>query len=120
MLGVGPDNFRIEYTNPEYRWMPGRTFTTRALHNMYLSVAVETGLLGFACFATLLVVALGGLLDSSRHSPSPGARILGEAICFACVPYFVLCLGLPAETSKYTWVLMGLAVALSRTARRPG
>ena len=119
LLGIGPANFPSRYMSFDYRWMPSRTLTPRALHNMYLSVTVETGLLGMAFFGGLLLVSLLGARKVWKQSPDARAQALGEALFFSLAAYMVGCLFSPAETSKYTWILPGLAAALAGTATLP-
>lgn len=54
-------------TNAEYTPELGR----KDAHNTYLSVAVETGLIGLALFVTMLVVALRGTVN--KRAPRPSA-----------------------------------------------
>lgn len=119
LLGIGPANFPSRYMSFDYRWMPSRTLTPRALHNMYLSVTVETGILGMACFGGLLLVSLLGARRVWKSSPDARAQALGEALFFSLAAYMVGCLFSPAETAKYTWILPGLAAALAGVATLP-
>lgn len=120
LLGVGPANFPSHYMSFDYRWMPSRTLVPRALHNMYLSVTVETGLVGIACFGGLLLVSLIGAREVWKHSPDANARALGEALFFSLAAYMLGCAFSPAETAKYTWILPGLAAALAASALPQG
>jgi O-antigen ligase len=116
LLGVGPGNFPSYYTSTEYRWMPSRTLTPRALHDMYLSVTVETGFVGIACFCALLLVCLLGAKRVWKASPDADARALGEALFFSLAAYLFGCVFSPAETAKYTWILPALCAALASAA----
>lgn len=117
ILGVGPRNFQEQYVDPKYRWVPGRTLEPRDLHNMYLAILVENGVVGFAAFAALLGAALVGLRRTLRATSDPEIRILAEAIQFAFVGYLIACATVPAQTSKYTWILAAMAAALGRADR---
>ena len=114
LLGVGPANYPSEYVDPRYRWVPGRTLEPRALHNLYLQVAVDHGLVGLACFGALLGCALRGLRRLQRGDPE--AAMLAEALEFAFAGFLLACVFAPALTAKNTWILAGLAAALPRAA----
>jgi O-antigen ligase len=119
LVGVGPDNYQEHYLDYKYRAMPGRRLEARAMHNMYLSVAVETGLLGFVCFAGILLVALRGLARARARAPDPESRWMAEAVQFAFAVFLVACVFGAAETSKYLWILSGLAMAVAQLALPP-
>jgi O-antigen ligase len=118
VFGVGPDNFKEHYQDFKYRYMPGRALEPRALHNMYLSVPVEAGLLGFACFGALLFVAMRDLGRARIRAPDPEARALAEALHFAFGVYLMICVFGSSESSKYLWIFAGLSVALAEVAQR--
>lgn len=118
LLGVGPGNYKVHYMNPEFRWMPGRGVVPRQLHNMYLEVATETGLLGFACFGGMLFLALRSLNRARHRGSSRETRVFGEALHFAFVGLLLASLFVPNEYNKYVWIFTGLGVALGRIASR--
>lgn len=119
VFGVGPDNFGPHYVAFDYRFAPGRRLASRALHNMYLSIAVETGLFGFACFAGMLGAALWGVHCARRDGPTPTLRMNSEAIQFALVVFLLTATFGAAETTKYLWILLGLSAVVARLASRP-
>ena len=116
ILGIGPNNFRKRYTAHEYRYIPGRADEMRALHNLYLSIAVETGLLGFLMFASILVTTLVALSKARRRITDPELGAYAEAVQFAYVIYLISSLGRPADTNKYTWLLIALSVVVALVA----
>ena len=118
LLGVGPGNFNPHYKEFEFRWVEGRALMTRALHNMYLSVATETGLLGLAFFLFMIVAALAGLNHARKHAPDPELRQLAEAIQLGYVLWLIAAITQPASTNKYTWILTGLAGAVALIAHQ--
>jgi O-antigen ligase len=119
LLGVGPNNFRQHYIDYDYRWVEGRQLESRALHNMYLSVAAETGLLGLSFFLAMIVISLIGLSRTRKNAHDPELRMLAEAIQFGYVLFLIAAGSLPAVTNKYIWVLTGLAAAVSLIAQQP-
>jgi O-antigen ligase len=74
LLGVGPGNYKVHYMDPDYRWMPGRGVVPRQLHNMYLEVATETGVVGFVLFAGMLFLALRSLNRVRKSGPTRERR----------------------------------------------
>jgi putative inorganic carbon (HCO3(-)) transporter len=61
LLGVGPGGFRHHYTPVSRNAEPAEQFPVA--HNMYLEVAAELGVLGFAAFAATIAA---GLLAAER------------------------------------------------------
>jgi O-antigen ligase len=118
LLGVGPGNYKVRYMDPEYRWMPGRGVVPRQLHNMYLEVATETGLVGLACFGGMLLLALISLDRVRKRGSSREDRDLGEAVHFAFVGLLLASLFVPNEYNKYVWIFTGLGIALERASAR--
>jgi O-antigen ligase len=118
LLGIGPDNFADYYTKFEYRWMPGRTLTPRVLHNMYLAVAVEVGLLAALAFIGTLGFALHGCWMAKRVTQSPRLALYAEAALFGAIMLYLVSATLPNETNKYVWIYAGLAAATARIEYR--
>jgi O-antigen ligase len=118
LLGVGPGNFGKHYVDYDYRWIDGRQLESRALHNMYLSVAAETGLPGFVFFSAMIVIALVGLNKARKSARDPELRMLAEATQIGYVLFLIAAGALPAATNKYTWILTSLAVAVSLIAQQ--
>jgi O-antigen ligase len=61
LLGVGPGGFRHHYTPVSHNAEPAEQFPVA--HNMYIEVAAELGVLGFAAFVATIVA---GLLATER------------------------------------------------------
>lgn len=114
VLGVGPGNFKFSWLDEEFRWIGGRTLMPRRLHNMYLSVAVETGLLGFAAFFGMLLVAVLAVTKVWKHGSTSQIRLQAEAFHFCLVSYLVASVFVPNHYTKYTWFLPALAIAMAR------
>lgn len=112
IFGVGPGNFFSNFTNAEFRFLPGRTLTGRQLHNMYLSVAVEYGIVGFACFMALILSGFGACRDTMRRAASAQTRATATALFYGMLAYFLVSVFVPNEYNKYTWLLPALATAL--------
>ncbi|WP_245727091.1 O-antigen ligase family protein [Paracoccus isoporae] len=117
LLGLGPGNFVHHFTDPEYRHLPGRTMLGRELHNMYLSVLVQYGLIGGAAYFAMLIAAMRHLGAVIRHPASEAMRVQAVALRFGLFAYLLVSLFLPNEYTKYSWLLPGIAAALHRCNR---
>jgi O-antigen ligase len=109
---VGAGNFQYRYMDFQYRFMPNRTLETRELHNMYLSVAVQTGGAGLVCFGGMLLASLSGLTRVMRENREGEARDYAEAVHFGFALFLIACFFSPMTTNKLTWILSGIAAAL--------
>ena len=112
LLGVGPGNFVHHFTDPVYRYMPGRTLLGRELHNMYLSVIVQFGILGALPFFAMIGYGFSRLRAVLRNPADPAMRVLALALGYAFGAYLITSLFLPNEYTKYTWLLPALCAAL--------
>ena len=117
LLGVGPGNFPYHFIDQAYRWMPGRYLIPRELHNTYLEVLTEIGILGFTCFAAMLLLALRNLACTIRTASEPLVRHYAEAMQFAYLAFLVASVFMPHEYNKYLWIFAGLAIAITRLGR---
>jgi O-antigen ligase len=113
--GIGPGNFPYYFVGDEYRFLPGRTPVMRELHNTYLDVAVELGLIGFALFAALVGVALGQV----RKAFAAGRPVQADALALALalIGLLVASFFMPNKDMRYLWLLLGLAFQCGRMAR---
>jgi O-antigen ligase len=114
--GIGPGNFPYYFVGDEYRFLPGRTPVMRELHNTYLDVAVELGLIGFALFAGLVGAALGQVRKAFAAVGSVRADAL--ALILALIALLVASFFMPNKDMRYLWLLLGLAFQCGRMARR--
>ncbi|MCE6953152.1 O-antigen ligase family protein [Cereibacter sphaeroides] len=114
VFGIGPGNFAERFNDPEFRYYPGRTLLGRELHNMYLSVLTQYGVLGAAAFFGMLGGAFAALRRVLRSPASETLRIWALSLAFGFLAYLIASLFLPNEYTKYTWILCGLCAALYR------
>ncbi len=112
VFGVGPGNYNELFTDPAYRYLPGRTLLPRPLHNMYLSVAVEYGLVGFFFFMALVAMSIRSLLSVLRAPANDEIRTIALALLFAAAGFFFASVMNPHDDNKYTWILLGLGPAV--------
>lgn len=109
IFGVGPGNFFDLFTDPEYRYLPGRTLLGRQLHNMYLSVMVDYGLIGFAFFMGMILCGFRMLKAVATAPANDDLRALAVALHYAMLAYYMVSVFVPNEYCKYTWLLPALA-----------
>ncbi len=120
-LGTGPGGFRTEFAAYDL----GRSSNPVHLdvvHQMYLDVSSELGLLGLAAFVGLLGAGAIGAWRG-RSSSEPGADPgLATAVCVALVGTLVAATFLSEQYYLPIWLLVALGAALDRwrpAATRP-
>jgi len=120
IFGIGPGTFGEHYVGFEFRWVEGRRLETRALHNTYLAVAVEFGIVGFVFFAAMILSVLYGLHRARKNSNDPVVAHIAEAIQFGLVIFLVSIASLPALSNKLLWMILGLATAVANMESNDG
>lgn len=118
VLGVGPGNFPQHYASFDYRWYPGREPLPRQLHNSYLEVAVEMGLVGISTFLMVMVSSLKRGIEAARGA-SRAISPLALAVAFGFGAFLVASAFMPNEDTKFMWILPALCVAGWRLMRNP-
>src|SRR3954469_6413868 len=127
--GVGSGNFSLVSRN--YLLEPGLLARTdeivgdnpKVVHNSFLEVATELGVIGFAMFALIVGFSLAAMLRAARLFRLAGEnRMQAVSLCIA-----VALLGdlaalffISDQYSKQLWLLMGLGpaiLAMARTAK---
>lgn len=114
--GIGPDNFPLYYLDQDYRYLTDQISGARLLHNVYLLIACEMGLLGLLAFGAIIVESIRSLRASAAFVGSAPAGFLGraaEAFEVALVAFLLSSLFLPNEHQKYMWILFAMPAALA-------
>jgi O-antigen ligase len=105
VLGVGPHNFP-------------QVFHSHEVHNTYLGVLAEEGLLGL----TALLLWLGSVFAASRRGMSvlPGSadRLIALGLLIGFAALLVYGIGIFGLRQRHMWILCGLLAALPRAARQ--
>ncbi len=109
-LGVGPGNFRFHYLEETGR--PPGTTTIGVVHNAYLDLAAELGLLGLVLFLAYLGAVFLRATQARRHHRGPPG--FAAAVRTALVVASVSALFLSEQYYAPFWLLGGLATALWR------
>jgi glycosyltransferase involved in cell wall biosynthesis len=120
VLGVGAGNYTVhfeeyadrigsearEYDDPAEAHYP---------HNLYLEVAAETGLLGLAVFAGIILFVFRDLRRSRRFflaSGDPQSAAIATGLGIALIGYLLSSLFLHGHFERYLWLMFAFATAL--------
>lgn len=125
--GIGADNFRT--ASRQFISQPGFLARTdkiidmpEVVHNSWLEIAAETGIVGFGLMATIILFSLRCMLRAARLFRRFGQRRMqAVALCVATalIGYVAALTFISDEYSKGLWVLLGLGppiLAMARTA----
>ena len=125
LTGVGAGNFQTSAR--QYLLQPGalgRTdliiATPKVVHNTYLGIAAELGLVGLSLFVALILFSVGSAIQAARHFTALGDRggeALARGLTVALAGILVADFFISQEYSKQLWLLLGLGPALLATAR---
>lgn len=110
VFGVGPGNYPHLYAGEDFRWYPGREPVPRQLHNSYLEVAAELGLIGLALFLGVMLTALKAAAQTARAGV-PGLSVFAKAVAYGFAAFLIASLFMPNEDTKFMWILPALCVA---------
>jgi competence ComEA-like helix-hairpin-helix protein len=127
LLGVGAGNFPV--VEPSYAF-GNRNLTRfdvivdtpRAVHNMYLNILVELGLVGFILFALLILgtfIVAGRALRAFVRGGDWEAEILARGLIVGTIGMLAAFFFLSAQYEKQLPLLLGVLIALSSLARTP-
>jgi len=123
--GVGAGNFQV--SSKHFLLEPGTLNRSeqiidepRVVHNSYLEVATELGVVGFVLFMIVVGFSLGSLLFAAKaFSGAADRRMQAACLCIAVALVGSLAAGffVSAEYSKQLWLLLGLGPAMLSAAR---
>jgi O-antigen ligase len=116
LLGVGPDNFELQYQRYSAEIGLDPRPKARSAHNLYLESLAETGLIGAVAFAAVLALALAGGWRARSRLSGDGA-LLGEGVFVALCAFLLCALTLSSAYARYQWIFVGLGLAAGRLAR---
>jgi len=125
VAGVGLGNFQV--VEPSYASgtinLPNVELivdTPKVVHNTYLHVFAELGLVGFAAFMALIVGSLTLAVRSIRDFGRSGdvrSEILARGFLVGLFGMLTSYAFISAQFEKQLWLLLGVAAALSSVAR---
>jgi hypothetical protein len=117
LFGVGRGQFQTYYE--EYAGIVAETGISarvdfgesRQAHNLYTSVAAETGTLGLVAFVAVFAVTMRNLLRARRWwlASRPDVAHLAMGFVFALIAYLVSGIALHLSYERYLWFLLALA-----------
>jgi O-antigen ligase len=121
LLGIGPGNFPAYYTFEAFRNV-APTFQTegRSMHNMYISVICDAGVIGFVFYVLVILYTLRDLRFVNRsYAGNREPLLAGLAEAMEVALYVVLFIAFfnPMHYDKLIWVLLALSVAAARIRR---
>ncbi|MGH3112821.1 MAG: O-antigen ligase family protein [Gaiellaceae bacterium] len=115
VLGVGPGNFRVHFY--EATGNPPGTHRLNVVHNAYLDVAAEVGVVAAVLFVLYLAMVFLRCSEAARHGRGlPG---LAHAVQTSLVIAAVSALFLSEQYYAPFWLLGGLATVLWASGRGP-
>ncbi len=110
LVGVGPDNFELNYLSYSAAIGIDPRPEQRGAHNLYLESLAETGLFGALAFFAIIALALRGAWRARSRLGGRDA-LLGEALLAALGVYLLTALTLNSAFARYQWIFIGLALA---------
>jgi O-antigen ligase len=108
LLGIGPGNFFYHYA--DVTGTPSGAEPLRVVHNAYLDIASELGLIGLILFLVYLAMVFARLTSAKRR----GSGLPGYAAALR-VSFVIACVGAITLSEQYSapfWLIGGLATAL--------
>jgi putative inorganic carbon (HCO3(-)) transporter len=115
LLGVGLNNF--SYLYPTYSKEIGLApnAATRALHNHYLEVATETGIVGLSVYLSLIWYALRSAARVRRkflEASQEDYAHLVTGLTIGFIGYLFAAIFIPASFPRYFYLLLGIMYSL--------
>ncbi len=115
ILGVGADNYPVNYQTYARKLGLDNRATLREPHNLFLEVAAETGLLGLLIFGYILFY-----IFQCIHRARSGFAQLGDdsffdligAFSAGMIGYLTAAMFIHGAYPRYFWLLAGIAMAL--------
>ena len=124
ITGVGQDNFVYAFPNDDYVGMVNNNYSGQVVtkpHNMYLQIAIQSGLLSLIAYLFLMVIFMVQSIKCYfKHGLDTTESKIGLSISVGVVGYLVTGL---ANDSTITvapifWALLGLGLACNQIVKR--
>ena len=98
-----------------------RTITPQVVHNTYLEIAAELGLVGIGLFGSVVLFSVGSSLWAARNfstANDPSGEALARAVVAAMVGVLVADFFISQEYNKQLWLMLGIGPAILAVSRR--
>lgn len=121
LTGIGSGQFRYNFTEylPNYQLLPPGYEVISPLHNTFLAITVDLGVLGLVLFVAMLWLTLKTLWQAQREFRANGRQTMAEtamAVEVALVGLLVSMLFGDLERFRYVWFLIAVAGAIGGLA----
>ncbi|MGA9754302.1 MAG: O-antigen ligase family protein [Desulfobaccales bacterium] len=118
LFGVGLNNFTHASRRYDFTQEQIVSAWNAPVHNLFLFMAGEIGLVGLICFLVFLAKVMAGLIPAMR-SPDPFILSVGAGLFFGLMAFLIHA---QVDYSIWTqnrplWFLLGLAMCVGRFAR---
>lgn len=121
LTGVGPGVYFHEYSR-EYANRLGIRYleSDRRGHSLYLEMAADIGMIGFAAFVAMVATALVLLHRAMRYwrRLDPERSMIASSIFFGLVAYLASAAFLHLSYQRYFWIVLALASSAVWALRR--
>jgi O-antigen ligase len=128
VTGVGLENF--SEVSRDYTRQPGVLERVQKIaeqdtvvHNMYLQMLVETGIVGLALFGAVIVLSVSAAWQAGRMAERRGdgeLEVLARAVLVATLGILAASFFISAQVDRRVWILLALGPAALAIARRRG
>lgn len=121
LLGVGLNNFSSRYQEFTKEIGLAPSASARSLHNLYLEVAAETGILGFSAFFTIIWLAVRSILNARRiflETQHKEYADLTVGFAAGIGGYLMAAFFVSSAYPRYFYLLIGIVFALPLIAKR--
>jgi putative inorganic carbon (HCO3(-)) transporter len=115
-FGVGFGQFKDNLTKYALDWVRPLNQGMVA-HNSYIELLAELGILGAGFFMLIMFVTLSRFRDASLNRCrvfDSAEQMMFEGLFLGTIGYMIGQFFLSAQTKKYLWLLVGLAIAVKR------
>ncbi len=118
LIGAGPGTFQYHSLQYGNRLGIRKLEGSRQAHCLYLEIAAESGILGLACFASVVFVTLHGLYRARMRwaAERPELANMATAYLLAVVAYLATALFLHMSYVRFFYLILGLAGAATCVA----
>jgi len=121
LLGVGLNNFSSRYQEFTKEIGLAPSASARSLHNLYLEVAAETGILGFSAFSMIIWLAVKSILNSRKiflETLQEEYANLTVGLAAGFGGYLIAAFFIHSAYPRQFYLLIGIVFALPRIAEQ--